>query len=147
MPAKLIKLLILVPVYVPFSTGVSNIARFKDKEGLRTIQFDIQERDVILGIYDTGNFTFQVTLKEIDKDTATQMTATLVGGMLKCNQGFHLTDSKEGGTLLEDRTAYTAPRLLARLARKRANAIHTAVTENIRQYFLELSQQPQSAHT
>lgn len=92
MPAKLIKLLILV--YVRFSTGVSNIARFKDKEGLRTIQFDIQERDVILGIYDTGNFTFQVTLKEIDKATATQMTATLVGGMLKCNQGFHLTDSK-----------------------------------------------------
>lgn len=126
-----------------FSTGVSNIIRFKDKDERRTIQFDIQERDVVLGFYDTGNFTFQVTVKEIEENTATHLTATLMNGALKINQGFRLADSEEGGTLLEDHAAYTAPRLLARLTRRQAFAAHTAITENTRLYFLELSHQTQ----
>ena len=128
---------------INFSTGVSNIIRFKDKDGRRTIQYDIHERAVLFGIYDTGNITFQVTVKEIEENTATQLTASLMRGSVKISQGFRLTDSEEGGTSLEDHAGYTARRLLARLTRREAFAAHTAINENIRLYFLELSQQTQ----
>ena len=125
----------------PSSTGVSNIVRYKDKDKQRVIQFDIQERAVLFGLYDTGNFTFQVTVTEIEENTATQLTASLMGGKVKINQGFHLTDSEEGGTLVEDHAAYTAPRLLARLVRSQAHAAHTKITGNTIQYFIDISQQ------
>ena len=44
------------------STGVSNIVIFKDNEGRRVVQFDIHEKAVLFGFYDTGNITFQVYL-------------------------------------------------------------------------------------
>ena len=88
-----------------------------------------------------------MTVKEIEENTATHLTATLMNGSLKINQGFRLADSEEGGTLLEDHAAYTAPRLLARLTRRQAFAAHTAITENTRLYFLELSQQTQHTET
>ena len=81
-----------------------------------------------------------MTVKEIEENTATNATFMLMRGMLHVNQGFHLTDSEEGGTSVEDRAAYTAPRLLARMIRRIAHAVHTALTENIRQHFLEISQ-------
>ena len=86
-----------------------------------------------------------MTVKAIEENAATQLTATLMGGKVHINQGFRLTDSEEGGTLLEDHVAYTAPRLLARITRREAHADHTAITENTRQYFLKVSQQAQSA--
>ena len=82
-------------------------------------------------------------MKEIEENTATQVTASLMRGSLKISQGFHLADSEEGGTLLENHVEVTARRLLARLARREAFAAHTAVTENTRLYFVELSQQTQ----
>ena len=65
------------------STGVSNIVRFKDNEGRRVVQFDIHEKAVLFGFYDTGNITFQVTTKEKEKNTAAQTTASLMNGMLQ----------------------------------------------------------------
>ena len=99
------------------STGVSNIVRFKDNEGRRVVQFDIHEKAVLFGFYDTSNITFQVTTKEKEKNTATQTTASLMNGMFQINQEFHMSDS-EGGTLLEDHISFTAPRILARIALK-----------------------------
>lgn len=84
-----------------------------------------------------------MTVKEIEENTATHLTATLMNGALKINQGFRLADSEEGGTLLEDHAAYKALRLLARLTRRQAFAAHTAITENTRLYFLELSHHTQ----
>ena len=99
------------------STGVSNIVRFKDNEGRRVVQFDIHEKAVLFGFYDTGKITFQVTTKEKEKNTATQTTASLMNGMLQIKQEFHMSDS-EGGTLLEDHISFTATRILARIALK-----------------------------
>lgn len=125
------------------STGVSNIVRFKDNEGQGVVQFDIFERAVLFGFYDTGNITFQVTTKEKEKNTATQTTASLINGMLQINQEFHMSDS-EGGTLLEDHVSFTAPRILARIALREAHSAHSAILENTRQQFMELSLQPSS---
>ena len=122
------------------STGVSNIVRFKDNEGRRVVQFDIHEKAVLFGFYDTGNITFQVTTKEKEKNTATQTTASLINGMFLINQEFHMSDS-EGGTLLEDHASYTAPRVLARIVLRKAHAAHSAILENIRQQFMQLSLQ------
>ena len=82
-----------------------------------------------------------MTVKEIEENTATQMTASMMGGKLQINQGFHLTDSEEGGTLVVDHGAYTAPRLLARLIRNQAHASHVKINENTLQYFINISQQ------
>ena len=125
------------------STGVSNIVRFKDNEGRRVVRFDIHEKAVLFGFYDTGNITFQITTKEKEKNTATQTTASLINGMFQINQEFHMTDS-EGGTLLEDHASYTAPRILARIALSEAHSAHSAILENTRQQFMELSLQPSS---
>lgn len=125
------------------STGVSNIVRFKDNEGRRVVQFDIHEKAVLFGFYDTGNITFQVTTKEKEKNTATQTTASLMNGIFQINQEFHMSDS-EGGTLLEDHASYTAPRILARIVLSEAHAAHSAVLENTKQEFMELSLQPSS---
>ena len=107
------------------STGVSNIVRFKDNEGRRVVQFDIHEKAVLFGFYDTGNITFQVTTKEKEKNTATQTTASLINGMLQINQEFHMSDSELGGTLLEDHASFTEPRIHARIALSEAQ--HTVL--------------------
>ncbi|KAM7432725.1 hypothetical protein ABFA07_016903 [Porites harrisoni] len=127
----------------PLCTGVSNIVRFKDNEGRRVVQFDIHEKAVLFGFYDTGNITCQVTTKEKEKNTATQTTASLMNGIFQINQEFHMSDS-EGGTLLEDHASYTAPRILARIVLSEAHAAHSAILENTRQEFMELSLQPTS---
>ena len=123
------------------STSVSNIVRFKDNEGRRVVQFDIHERAVVFGFYDTGNITFQVTSKEKEKNTATQTTAFPINGMLQVNQEFHMSDSEGGGTLLEDHVSFTAPRILARIALSKAHSAQSAILENTRQQFMELSLQ------
>ena len=97
------------------STGVSNIVRFKDNEGRRVVQFDIHEKAVLFGFYDTGNITFQVTTKE---------NVANVVGMLQINQEFHMSDSELGGTLLEDHASFTEPRILARIALSEAHSAH-----------------------
>ena len=123
------------------STGVSNIVRFKDNEGRRVVQFDIHEKAVLFGFYDTGNITFQVTTKEKEKNTATQTTASLINEMLQINQEFHMSDSELGGTLLEDHASFTEPRILARIALSEAHSAHSAILENTRQQFMQLSLQ------
>ncbi|CAH3174179.1 unnamed protein product [Porites evermanni] len=125
----------------PLCTGVSNIVRFKDNEGRRVVQFDIHEKAVLLGFYDTGNITFQITTNASkEKNTATQTTASLMNGMLQINQEFHMSDS-DGRTLLEDHASYTAPRILARIALSEAHSAHSAILENTRQQFMKLSLQ------
>ena len=69
--------------------------------------------------------------------------ASLINGMFQINQEFHMTDS-EGGTLLEDHVSFTAPRILARIALSEAHSAHSAILENTRQEFMELSLQPSS---
>ena len=51
-----------------------------------------------------------------------------------------MSDS-EGGTLLEDHVSYTAPRILARIALSETHLAHSAILENIRQQFMQLSLQ------
>ena len=123
------------------STGVSNIVRFKDNEGRRVVQFDIHEKAVLFGFYDTGNITFQVTTKEKEKNTATQTTASLINGMLQINQEFHMSDSELSETLLEDHASFTEPRILARIVLSEAHSAHSAILENTRQQFMQLSLQ------
>ena len=84
-----------------------------------------------------------MTLREKDRNTATQTTASLINGMLQINQEFHMSDS-EGGTLLEDHVSFTAPRILARIALSEAHSAHSAILDNTRQQFIELSLQPSS---
>ena len=127
-----------------FSTGVSNIVRSQDKDGRRIVDFDIQERLVLLGFYETSNSTFHVTTKALEENVATQLTAKPLRGMVKINQGFDFSDAKKGnedGTMLDDHAEYTAPRILARFVLREAVAAHTAITQNIRQHFMEVSQQ------
>ena len=101
----------------------------------------ISTKAVLFGFYDTGNITFQVTTKEKEKNTATQTTASLMNGIFQINQEFH---TSEGGTLLEDHASYTAPRILARIVLSEAHAAHSAILENTKQEFMELSLQPSS---
>lgn len=96
---------------------------------------------VVFGFYDNGNITFQVTSKEKEKNTATQTTAFPINGMLQVNQEFHMSDSEGGGTLLEDHVSFTAPRILARIALSKAHSAQSAILENTRQQFMELSLQ------
>ena len=103
----------------------------------------MHEKLVILGF--ASDFKFQLTVKEIQENVATHMSANLMRGWFQFNQGFHLTDSKDGGTMLEDHCQYTAPRLLARYTRGVGLAQHTAIAENTRKYFMEESQQTPSA--
>ncbi|KAJ7386268.1 hypothetical protein OS493_010672 [Desmophyllum pertusum] len=128
----------------PLCTGVSNIVRSQDKDGRRIVDFDIQERLVLLGFYETSNSTFHVTTKALEENVATQLTAKPLRGMVKINQGFDFSDAKKGnedGTMLGDHAEYTAPRILARFVLREAVAAHTAITQNIRQHFMEVSQQ------
>ena len=63
--------------------------------------------------------------------------------MLQINQEFHMSHS-EGGTLLVDHASFTAPRIPARIALREAHSAHSAILENTRQQFMELSLQPSS---
>ena len=99
------------------------------------VQFDMHEKIVLLGF--TSNFKFQMTVKEIQEDVAIHISATPMGNWLKFNQGFHLSDFKDGGTLLEDHCQYTAPRFLARYTRGVGLTQHTVIDENTRKYFTD----------
>ena len=120
------------------STGVSNIVRSQDEDGRRMIEFDIQESFVLFG-FQSNNFTFPVTMKVIEEDAATELMAQQLYGMIKIHQGFDLADAKEGGTLLADSADYTAPHIIARFVLWQAEAAHTAITQNIRQHFMEIA--------
>jgi len=85
-------------------------------------------------------------VKEIEENTATQLTANPTGGMLHINQGFGVTDDEDGGTLLEDHAEYTAPRILARFVKSIGYDEHTKITQNFKTYFLEVSQQTQNTY-
>ena len=131
------------------SNGVSNIVRSQDQDGRKVVEFDVQERAVFLGFFDTGNFTFHVTTTELKENTATQMRATMhmIGGMVHVhiNQGFHFSDSEEGGTWLEDTFSHTARCIIGRVTSREAYDAHVGITENIKKYFVGLeSQQAQS---
>ena len=117
------------------------IVRSQDEDGRRMIEFDIQESFVLFGFYQSNNFTFPVTMKVIEEDVATELTAQQLYGMVKIQQRFDLTDAKDGkdGTLLVDSADYTAPRIIARFILWQAEAAHTAITQNIRQYFMEIA--------
>lgn len=123
------------------STGVSNIVRSQDADGRRIVEFDIQERVVLLGFYEIRNITFRVAVKAIKEDVSTQLKANVSAGMIQINQGFDLTDAENGkdGTMLGDHAKYTAPRILARLTLREAEAAHSVIIQNIKQLFEEVS--------
>jgi len=123
----------------PLCTDVTNIITSQDENGQRIVQFEIHQKLVIFGFFERSG-SFHVTVKEIEENTATQLTASPMGGMLHINQGFRVTDAKDGGTLLEDHAEYTAPRILTRFIRSVAHDAHTKITQNIKNYFLEVSQ-------
>ena len=91
-----------------------------------------------------------MTVKEIEENTTTQLTANPTGGMLQgmlhVNQGFRVTDAEDGGSLLEDHAEYTAPRILARFVKSIGYDEHTKITQNFKTYFLEVSQQTQNTY-
>ena len=125
-----------------FSIGVTNIIRSQDDDGQSTVQFDIHEKLVLLGFAKV--FKFQLTVKEVQESVATHMSANLMdlmGGWFQLNQGFHMTDYEDGGTLLEGHCQYAAPRFFARYIRGVGLAQHTAITVNTRKYFMKESQQ------
>ena len=117
---------------------MTNVIRSQDQDGRRTVQFDMHEEGRFLGL--TSKIQIQLTVKEIEENVATQMSGSQLKGWFQFNQGFRLTDCKEGGTMLEDHCQYTAPRFLARYIRGVGLAQHAAITENTRIYFLEVSQ-------
>ena len=125
--------------FLCFSTDVTNIIRSQEN-GQRIVQFEIHQKLVIFGFFERSG-SFHVTVKEIEENTATQLTASPMGGMLHINQGFGVTDAEDGGSLLEDHAEYTAPRILAIFARSVAHDEHTKITQNIKKHFLEVSQQ------
>jgi len=127
----------------PSCTDVTNIIRSQEN-GQRIVQFEIHQKLVIFGLFERS-VSFHVTVKEIEENTTTQLTANPTGGMLQgmlhVNQGFRVTDAEDGGSLLEDHAEYTAPRILAIFARSVAHDEHTKITQNIKKHFLEVSQQ------
>lgn len=122
-----------------FSVGVTNIIRSRDKDGRKTVQFDMHEEMRVLGI--SSKFEIQLTVKELQENVATQMSGSLYKGWFQFNQGFRFTDAKEGGIMLEDSCQYTAPRFFARYIRGVGLTQHTAITENTRKYFMEVEKQ------
>lgn len=60
----------------------------------------MHEKLVLLGF--AKDFKVQLTVKEVQENVATHMSANLMRGWFKFNQEFHMTDYKDGGTLLED---------------------------------------------
>lgn len=105
------------------------------------IEFDIQESFDLFGFYQSNNFTFPVTMKVIEEDVATELIAQQLYRMVNIHQGFDLADAKEGkdGTMLADSADYTAPHIIARFILRQAEAAHAAITQNIRQHFMEIT--------
>lgn len=105
------------------------------------IEFDIQESFDLFGFYQSNNFTFPVTMKVIEEDVATELITQQLYGMVNIHQGFDLADAKEGkdGTMLADSADYTAPHIIARFILRQAEAAHAAITQNIRQHFMEIT--------
>lgn len=118
---------------------MTNIIRSQDKDGRKTVQFDMHEEMRVLGI--SSKFEIQLTVKELQENVATHMSGSLLKGWFQFNQGFRFTDAKEGGIMLEDRCQYTAPRFFARYIRGVGLTQHTAITENTRKYFMEVEKQ------
>lgn len=117
-----------------------NVLRSQDENGQRIVQYDYHKKLVIFGFYEMHG-SVHATVKEVEKNTSTQMTAKTLGGMLHISQRFRVSDAGDGGSLLEDHVEITAPRILARFIRSVAHGAHIEITEKIKRYFLEASQQ------
>ena len=55
----------------------------------------MHEKLVLLGF--AKNFKFQLTVKEVQENVAVHISANLMGGWFQFNQGFRMTDDKDGG--------------------------------------------------
>ena len=124
-----------------YSAGATNIVRSQDKDGRRMVEFDMQQSFPLFEFYQSNNFTFPVTMKVIEEDLAIELFTQQLYGIVKIHQGFDLADGKEGkdGTMLADSADYTAPRIIAKFILWQAEAAHTAITQNIRQHFMEIA--------
>ena len=120
-----------------FSIAVVNVVRWRDDDGCKTVKFDIQDRIVWFGFYESS-ISFQVTAKAAQENAVIQNTANLLGGMFQIKQRWLLSDS-ENGTLLEDHPMYIMPKVFARLSRDQATTAHIDLLNNIGQYFKDHS--------
>ena len=126
------------------SVDITDITRSQDKDGRKTVQFEMHE-DVpvpFFGYPSKVHAQVPLTVKELEENVAIQISAYLFKGWFQFNQGFRFTDAKEGGgTILEERCQYIAPRIAVRYISSIALALHKGIMENTRKYFMEIETQ------
>ena len=124
------------------STGVSNLVNSQDTDGRKIIEFDVRERLLLLGFYETSDFTFHVVVKVIEEGVSTEMKADMWGGLVQINQRFDFSDAENGkdGTMLTDYFSHTGLRIIVRFSIREAHAAHIAITQNIRHHFVNKSE-------
>ena len=123
-----------------FSVGITNIIRSQDKDGRKTVQFNLHEEvpGPFYGYPSKVHAEVPMTVKEIQENEATHMSTTQFHGWLQFDQEFRFSDAKEGGMMLEERCQYTSAKTAIRYIAPIALAQHKDIMENTRKYFMEV---------
>ena len=123
-----------------FSVGITNIIRSQDKDGRKTVQFNLHEEvpGPFFGYPSKVHAEVPMTVKEIQENEATHMSTTQFHGWLQFDQEFRFSDAKEGGMMLEERCRYTSAKTAIRYIAPIALAQHKDIMENTRKYFMEV---------
>jgi len=120
--------------------GITNIIRSQDKDGRKTVQFNLHEEvpGPFFGYPSKVHPEVPMTVKEIQENEATHMSTTHFHGWLQFDQEFRFSDAKEGGMMLEERCQYTSAKAAIRYIAPIALAQHKDIMENTRKYFMEV---------
>ena len=123
-----------------FSVGITNIIRSQDKDGRKTVQFDLHEEvpGPLFGYPSKVHVEVTMTVKEIQENEATHMSTTQFNGWFQFDQEFRFSDAKEGGMMLEERCQCISAKTAIRYIAPIALAQHKDIMENTRKYFMEV---------
>ncbi|CAH3036917.1 unnamed protein product [Porites lobata] len=124
----------------PNCVGITNIIRSQDKDGRKTVQFNLHEEvpGPFFGYPSKVHAEVPMTVKEMQENEATHMSTTQFHGWLQFDQEFRFSDAKEGGMMLEERCQYTSAKTAIRYIAPIALAQHKDIMENTRKYFMEV---------
>ena len=122
--------------------GITNIIRSQDKDGRKTVQFNLHEEvpGPLFGYPSKVHAEVPMTVKEMQENEATHMSTTQFHGWLQFDQEFRFSDAKEGGMMLEERCQYTSAKTAIRYIAPIALAQHKDIMENTRNISWKLKQ-------
>ena len=120
--------------------GITNIIRSQDKDGRKTVQFNLHEEvpGPLFGYPSKVHAEVPMAVKEMQENEAIHMSTTHFHGWLQFDQEFRFSDAKGGGMMLEECCQYTSAKTAIRYIAPIALAQHKDIMENTRKYFMEV---------